>query len=229
MTKQFYITKTFTSKDVFDTPDEDLYIGKFTGFVSTTHKDRQGDILTKNFEAGVAENLKENTAVFYNHKTSDHPVGKILVSELRKMEPKLEAEKLNDDDNNHYGVYVEIGVSKTAETEWQLIKEGILNKFSIGGYLTDFEWSDKHEAFIVDRGEIFEASVVGVPANPHASIGDVMKTLRKDYLAKLAGETDKTGEIDMNEEELKSFIKSALDEQAASFNEQLSKLSPVDD
>lgn len=223
MTKRFYITKTFTKSEVTETADDDDFLGKIKGIVSTTHKDRQGDILTRNFVKGVTKNMKENTAVFYNHKTDEDPIAKILSAKTVKMEEKTKAEMLNDKDIYHYGAEVEIGISKTAEKQWILINEGILNKFSIGGYILDYEWDDDKEAFIVDTGDIFESSLVGIPANAHASLSDVLKVLRKDYLAKKI-ETDKKGEFDMDKDEFDSVLKKALEDQEAKFDEKIAEM-----
>lgn len=208
MAKEFYITKTFQLSDVkkAEGDEAEKFLGTIKGFVSTTHKDDQGDILTKGFVRDVTKTLKQYTSVFKNHDTIQDPIGKIISVTLKRMEDKSEDERLDEKDTSHFGAYATIGISKTAEKEWVLIQEGVYNKFSIGGYLADFTYDEDKDAFIVSSGKIMEASIVGIPANNHASLTDVLKTLRKGYKR-----THKKVNKNMDEKDYETILQKALE------------------
>ena len=218
MGKEFYITKTFQLSDVRKAEGEEAekFLGTVRGYISTTHKDDQGDILTKNFVRGITKTLKDYTSVFDNHKTGEDPIAVMIDIKLKKMEEKEEEDMLTEKDTHHYGAFATIGISKTVPKKWMLIQEGILNKFSIGGYLTDFTYDEEKDAFIVDKGKIMEASLVGVPANNHAGLTDVLKTLRKDYKQNRLKVTK-----NMDNDEYTAIIKEALAKQALETAKQL--------
>ncbi len=185
MRKEFCIYKAFAITDVKDSSSDDTqWLGTVTGLVATTHKDLQGDILTHNFIKGTTKDLGTNRTVFYNHRSEQDPIAKVLDAKTKRLEEKSSSEMLDEKDTHHYGTSITIGFSKTAETQYQLVKEGILDKFSIGGFLLEYEFDEDKDAYIVDKGLVLEVSVVGIPANPKAEITDVFKQLRKDYQSK---------------------------------------------
>ncbi len=218
MGKEFYITKTFHLSNVKKAEGEDAekFLGIVKGYVSTTHKDDQGDILTKNFVRGITKTLKEYTTVFINHDTLADPIGLMKDIKLKKLEEKAEEDMIDEKDTHHYGAFATIGISKTVPEKWILIQEGILNKFSIGGYLTDYTYDEDKDAFIVDSGKIMEASIVGIAANNHAGLTNVLKTLRKGYKKNRLKVTK-----NMDNDEYKAIIKEALAKQAVETAKQL--------
>lgn len=146
-----YITSDFTKSDK---KEEERVI---EGYASTHDIDRQYEVITPDaMKKAVDALLTTNTTVFYEHKHEQFPVGRILDA---KVDEK--------------GLWIKVLISKTADNVWTLIKEGILNKFSIGGKVKDY-----HRKFSKDLGrdityvtdmELYEVSIVGLPANQNAS------------------------------------------------------------
>lgn len=174
MNEEYYITKTIEPDNIKSGDDDDTFIGRIKMNIATTHKDRVGDILTKNFLNHTAKSLMENNSFFYNHKTTEDPIGKVISAKVSKLE------------DGEYSTVIEVGISKTAEKQWQLIQEGILNKGSIGFLLTmdDMEYDEEKDALIINDGEVIEASLVGVPANKMASVTNVSKKMKSMVIEK---------------------------------------------
>jgi HK97 family phage prohead protease len=143
----------FPALEIIKSDNVDKWI--IRGYAATSDLDRQNDVISKEALDNAVENLKQNTTVFYEHKHDEPPVGKIVNAGV---------------DSN--GLWIEAFISKTRPDIWQLIQEGILNKFSIGGKLLKsskkFDTKSKQEYNYVEDIEILEVSIVGLPANPAA-------------------------------------------------------------
>jgi HK97 family phage prohead protease len=168
---------------------DNKWLGTLTGFASTNDLDRHGDIIVSDVLKDGAKSLSENTTVFFNHEHREKPIGKILGSEFRQ-------------NGDFSGIHVSVGISKTAGEIWTLIEEEVLNKFSIGMRILDYEFKETDEdvLFYITDAEIVELSVVGLPANPNASIDGFGKMLTKAF------EPIKQKRLDeMNDEQKKEF------------------------
>ena len=118
--------------------------------------DRQGEIITRKALEGAAKDLLSNCTLFYEHKHSELPVGKILSSVV---------------DDKGLVITAELSKAKFCDDIWTLIGEGILNSFSIGGRVLDGHDErdeDGSSYHVIDKLELFEVSVCGLPANPEA-------------------------------------------------------------
>lgn len=150
----------FFAPTVVKTLDGDNGDRVIRGYAATTDLDRQGDVIAPNALAKAAEDLKKNSTVFYEHKHDQFPVGRVLDAGV--------------DDK---GLWVEVLISKTANEIWTLIQEGILNKFSIGGRVVTAQRAiDKNSGKpynLITNMELYEVSVVGLPANPKADFKQV--------------------------------------------------------
>ena len=144
--------------------DGDEWIIK--GYAATSDLDRQGDVITPEALKAAAEDLKKNTTVFYEHKHDQPPVGKVLDAGVDKG-----------------GLWVEVLISKTRADIWQLIQEGILNKFSIGGKVISSQQKslDGINYNLITKMELFEVSIVGLPANVNATFSEksIVWSIRK--------------------------------------------------
>jgi len=127
-----------------------------SGYASTSALDRQDEIIAHDALKAAAEDLLKNPTVFYEHKHDQLPIGLTVKSYV---------------DSKGLKVVVQISEAKHADNIWQLIKEGILNSFSIGGKVLeahDEKDKDGKSHNIIDRIELYEVSIVGLPANPEA-------------------------------------------------------------
>lgn len=214
MREQFYIVKSFTKDAIHKAEEDDPdFLGYIVLDIATTHKDRQNDVLTKNFIANTVKDLRENNTFFLNHDTGKNPIGLVTEATLAQLEAKSILEKLDDTDDFHYAARLKVGISKTAKDVWTLVEEGIYNKGSIGGMMWDWEWNEEGEFFVVDKGETLEGSLVGVPAQKKATMVDVLQKMRKSYLK---------GD-DMDEDKIMASVSKMFEDKMKSFNEETEK------
>ena len=158
--------------------------------------DRQNEVVTHDALVMAANDLLENHRVFYEHKHDELPIGKVVSSTV---------------DNNGLVVVVELSKGSHAENIWTLIKEGILNSFSIGGRIIDAHSSrdgDGNSYNVIDKLELFEVSVVGLPANAEARF-KLVKSFNMTITEQIK---EKEGRIQMAEQELKEKLEDSLNE-----------------
>lgn len=137
-----------------------------SGYASTAAKDRQNEVISLEALKNAANDLLENSTVFMNHAHERLPVGKVVRCHT---------------DERGLKVTVEVTQAKFADDIWTLIKEGILNSFSIGGIVKaqhDEKDKDGNIYGIIDDMELLEVSIVGLPANPEARF-ELAKSLGK--------------------------------------------------
>jgi HK97 family phage prohead protease len=172
--KQFFepIEFNFFTKEV----EFEIVKGKKKGFyvrgyASTSDVDRQDEIVSREALQAAEEDLLRNRTVFFEHNYSQ-PIGKVVNARV---------------DNK--GLFIEAYISETLPKIRILIKEGILNRFSIGGRVleagTEFNEALGKDITIIRRMELFEVSLVGVPANAEAKVIDYVL---KSAVAKARGD-----------------------------------------
>ena len=160
------------------TENTDFYV---EGYASTSNLDRQGDIIILDALKDAAKELVNvNNTVFYGHSYDlSNAVGRIVEASVDDI-----------------GLKVKIFVSSWAKELRTKLKEGIINKFSIGGKVVDDETISKEEAIrrglvdnncpfdkihVIKKLELYEVSFVGVPANPEAQVLSLVKALENLY------------------------------------------------
>ena len=118
------------------------------GWANKAVVDRGGDIINK--DAWKLDNFGKNAMILYNHDRNK-PIGKAVA-----VEPRDE------------GLYIKARISGSSDPEItkirDLIREGILNTFSVGFDCKNEEKSaDGHN--VIKEAELFEVSVVTLPMN----------------------------------------------------------------
>ena len=160
--KIFNITSTFKS---YDDEEDDGSI-KIRGYASTNDTDRAGDVVESSAwqKSGGLDNYKNNPILLFNHNY-DTPIGKATSLAVTEK-----------------GLQIEGKISKSAGHIAEMVKEGILSAFSVGFRVKDADWIDETEGYRIKDAELFEVSVVSVPANQGA-IFSVTKSFdsEKDY------------------------------------------------
>ncbi len=197
MTEMLYLTKRIKNVKNSDSKDS-LYALEFEIDVSTSHKDRGSDVITKDFIYKLAKDYSENTTYLLNHNL-DRPIGKILNSKAVEL------------DDGEYAVRLHVGISKEEQKIANLIRDGTLNKASIG-FIPDYKsavYDSESDTFFMYDGEGYEASSVSVPMNKQTGNIRIVKSIRDDLIAKSL-KKDNEGDIDMDEEELKAIISSTV-------------------
>ncbi len=177
-----YFTKAQIEKSADDT---------FTAIASSEVEDRQGEVVEQN--GWDLKNFKKNPILLWMH---DHtkPLGKATRVWLDKSgkKPVLMFKGVISDATD-YG--------KAAK---QLMEEGILSTFSVGFRPLEMDGST------ITKSELFEISLVSVPANPEARL------LAAKSLEKAGFDTqvikDVVGDEDTDKDEIIAELRKELDE-----------------
>ena len=122
------------------------------GYASTNDTDRAGDVIEKEaWEKGGLDNYTNNPVVLFNHDYN-RPIGR--------------ATGLETDDR---GLRITANISKSAGDVTNLVKEGILRALSVGFRVKDADYIEETDGLKISDAELFEVSVVSVPANQAAT------------------------------------------------------------
>ena len=135
----------------------------YEGIASSCNLDRDGERLTKSALAKGASDLLKNSTIFFNHKQDWFGLGKIIDAEVL---------------GNYLKIYWTPSKAKAVQDIILQIEEGVLKCMSVGGRIVDYkkEYDEKlkKDIRVITDLEIFETSVVGIGANPDATISQSM-------------------------------------------------------
>lgn len=148
------------------------------GWANKAIVDRGGDIIPKS--AWELTNFEKNPIILFNHDKSQ-PIGRALITEARDE-----------------GLYVKARISQSDSPDIakvrDLIKEGVVNAFSVG---FDMKAAEKNADGYneIKSAELFEISVVAIPMNQD-SIFSMQKTLDYDELKTICKAQDEASDDD---------------------------------
>jgi HK97 family phage prohead protease len=134
---------------------------KIVGYASTADTDRVGDVIVPDaWTKGGLDNFKKNPIILFNHNYS-MPIGKAIELEVDSV-----------------GLKITCVISKSAGDTYGLIKDGVLQTFSVGFMIKDADYNQTTDGYIIRDAELLEVSVVTVPCNQAAtfSISKSMKS-----------------------------------------------------
>jgi len=139
----------FSVKDVHGDDDDELII---SGLASTNDEDRSGDIIASDAwkKKDALKNYLKNPIVLAFHDATK-PIGKTIAHEVTEN-----------------GLAITAKISKSAGKIVNLIKEEILGALSVGFMIKDADFDPKSGIFMIKELELFEVSVVSIPANQNA-------------------------------------------------------------
>lgn len=140
-----------------------------SGFATLDNVDRQGDVLLTEASRKAFENFRGNVRLMHQ----PIPAGKVVSFRENTFYDK-ESGKM------YSGIFVDAYISKGAENIWQMVLDGTLTGFSIGGRIVDYETKiDDGEEYpgvrVVKEYELMELSLVDSPANQFANILSIQK------------------------------------------------------
>ena len=145
----------------------------FGGIASNTDIDRDNERISPNLLQKMAEDLKKNSTVFFNHKHDELPIGKVVDAYV---------------EGNNLKVKIMPSKAKAVEDIITQISEGVLRSFSIGGKVKKaesvYDPNTRKTVKEIKDLDLYEVSVVGVPANPGATIGEFISKAFKDFETK---------------------------------------------
>jgi hypothetical protein len=140
-----------------------------SGFATLDNVDRQGDRITSEASRKAFESFRGNVRLMHQ----PIPAGKVV---------NFRTETFFDMETNkqYSGVYVDAYISKGADNIWEMVLDGTLTGFSVGGNVKDSEpvldaESQKTVRIIKDY-DLVELSLVDSPANQLANIFSIQKT-----------------------------------------------------
>lgn len=157
---------------------EDIII---EGFASTEVIDSAGDIILASAWANGLSRYMKNPIILFNHDY-DEPIGK--ATEVSVVPGQ--------------GLKIKCYIVPEAEDIYPLVKRGILSTFSVGFRVKDATYDSVADIFVIKEAELYEISVVSVPANQESTFS-LSKQLNAEDLVELK----------------KSFIKEESSEEAS--------------
>jgi uncharacterized protein YukE len=139
-----------------------------SGFATLDNIDRQGDRLLSEASREAFENFRGNVRLMHQ----PIPAGKVIsFKENTFYDPNTK--------KTYSGVFVDAYISKGAESVWQMVVDGTLTGFSIGGRIIDSEpmvdEESQEQIRLVKKYELMELSLVDSPANQFANILSIQK------------------------------------------------------
>lgn len=142
--------------------DEKAHTAKF--IMSTYSMDRHGDLVDQN--TWILEHFQANPAFFWNHRSSDFPLGKWLSVDL-------------EEDPMNPGQKMLVGTAEFAvelhddiKRAWDHVVRGDLNMVSVGFIPHIVDYDEERDAFVLKSCELLECSLVGIGSNRRALAKD---------------------------------------------------------
>ncbi|NDD83891.1 HK97 family phage prohead protease [bacterium] len=170
------------------------------GMASTSDIDRTGDIIEPSaWQKGGMQNYLNNPIILFNHDYN-RPIGK--GTDLRVTDKGLE---------------ITAKISKADPYIAQLITDGVLSTFSVGFKVKDADYMKDTGGLLIKDAELYEVSVVTVPANQAATFELVKSFSPAEFEAykkglitpdtgKLQAAKQSKGKFNMDEQELQALI-----------------------
>ena len=154
-----------------------------SGFATLDNIDRQGDIVTAEASQKAFERFRGNVRLMHQPV----PAGKVVNFRTDTFFDKAS--------NKQYsGVYVDTYISKGAQDVWEMVLDGTLTGFSIGGAIKDFEKvydaNSEKTVRVVKDYDLVELSLVDSPANQLANIFSIEKADKDGVAASIFNKSD---------------------------------------
>ncbi|MDR1912623.1 MAG: XkdF-like putative serine protease domain-containing protein [Helicobacteraceae bacterium] len=104
-----------------------------------------------------------------------------------------------------------------------IVKEGDPFFKEVGAWAVGIKVESEEIRKAIKSGEINALSMYGAAQVAKRSLGDELKAALKEFFAKEAKEKNQTKEVDLNEEQVKAVIKTAIDEAIASLDAKIAE------
>lgn len=144
-----------------------------SGFATLDNIDRQGDRVESSASEKAFANFRGNVRLMHQ----PIPAGKIVSFRSDSFfDPETQ--------KTYNGIYVDAYISKGASDIWEMVLDGTLTGFSIGGSVkqseTEFDESLDKNVRVIKEYDLVELSLVDSPANQIANILSIQKTIDGD-------------------------------------------------
>lgn len=175
---------------VRESDNGDLYV---SGTTSSTIRDRQGDEITLDAIKSMADTAKQNMTVFLNHNYNvpEDLFGSVTDARIVK---RLDA----DTGLEVYDLDIDVKVCPEEENPaamqaYKAIKRGVKLGMSIGARVEKVSKrkdSSGLDTYVIEKVNLLESSIVGIPANQRSYLQNALKSLRT---------ADQAGELEITE------------------------------
>lgn len=163
-------------KGLFERKDNEII-----GIASTGTVDRDGESINQN--GWDLKNFLKNPVILAGHDWWSFPIGK--ATEIAVKDGQLMFSMV-------------FATTEKGQEAYQLVKEGVLNAFSVGFMPKEWNPNDPDR---IEKAELFEISLVSVPANPEAVV--MAKGMKDNSLAqKMAEKAMENGKMKKSVEKL---------------------------
>lgn len=144
-----------------------------SGFATLDNIDKQGDRVLPEASEKAFANFRGNVRLMHQ----PIPAGKVVSFRSDTFfDPETKKQ--------YTGVFVDTYVSKGAQDIWEMVLDGTLTGFSIGGAIkdtdTELDEETNNTVRIIKEYDLVELSLVDSPANQFANIFSIQKTLDGD-------------------------------------------------
>jgi hypothetical protein len=154
-----------------------------SGWATLDNVDKQNDIVLATASAKAFERFRGNVRLMHQ----PIPAGKVV---------SFKQDKYFDQETNKFynGVFVDAYVSKGAQDVWEMVLDGTLTGFSIGGAVKEtdniFDKDADKSVRVIKDYDLIELSLVDNPANQFANIFSIQKVDEKSFADGMFNKSD---------------------------------------
>ena len=192
-----------------------------SGFATLDNIDKQGDRVLPEASEKAFANFRGNVRLMHQ----PIPAGKV-VSFRSDTFFDPETKKL------YTGVFVDTYVSKGAQDIWEMVLDGTLTGFSIGGAIketdTELDEETNNTVRIIKEYDLVELSLVDSPANQFANIFSIQKTIDGDIVDGMFSKSNIQNVFWCEQEEM-AYLSNEEKYSCASCSSELSSIGWIDE
>lgn len=192
-----------------------------SGFATLDNIDKQGDRVLPEASEKAFANFRGNVRLMHQ----PIPAGKVVSFRSDTFfDPETKKQ--------YTGVFVDAYVSKGAQDIWEMVLDGTLTGFSIGGAIKDTDNEIDEESNktvrVIKEYDLVELSLVDSPANQFANIFSIQKTIDGDVVDGMFSKSNIQNVFWCEEEEM-AYLSNQEKYSCASCNSELSSIGWIDE
>jgi len=192
-----------------------------SGFATLDNIDKQGDRVLPEASEKAFANFRGNVRLMHQ----PIPAGKVVSFRSDTFfDPETKKQ--------YTGVFVDTYVSKGAQDIWEMVLDGTLTGFSIGGAIketdTELDEETNNTVRIIKEYDLVELSLVDSPANQFANIFSIQKTLDGDVIDGMFSKSNIQNVFWCEQEEM-AYLSNEEKYSCASCSSELSSIGWIDE
>ena len=192
-----------------------------SGFATLDNIDKQGDRVLPEASEKAFANFRGNVRLMHQ----PIPAGKVVSFRSDTFfDPETKKQ--------YTGVFVDTYVSKGAQDIWEMVLDGTLTGFSIGGAIketdTELDEETNNTVRIIKEYDLVELSLVDSPANQFANIFSIQKTIDGDIVDGMFSKSNIQNVFWCEQEEM-AYLSNEEKYSCASCSSELSSIGWIDE